>query len=121
MIDMRAVDVVQPDVCYIGGINRTLRVAQMAKEAGLTVTPHSANLSLVTVFTLHLMGALENAGPYVEFSIEGADYYPWQDNLFSPALIAEDGKVQIPNGPGWGVEINKAWLATATYQSSEAS
>ena len=31
-IDMRAVDVVQPDVCYIGGINRTLKVVEMAKK-----------------------------------------------------------------------------------------
>jgi len=119
MIDMRAVDVVQPDVCYLGGINRTLKVARMAKAAGLPVTPHSANLSLVTVFTLHLMGALENAGPYVEFSIEGADYYPLQDGLYSPTLVAVDGKVRIPDGPGWGVEISREWLAKATYQKSE--
>ncbi|HXP61551.1 MAG TPA: mandelate racemase/muconate lactonizing enzyme family protein [Dongiaceae bacterium] len=121
MIDMRAVDVVQPDVCYLGGINRTLKVVAMAKAAGLPVTPHSANLSLVTVFTLHLMGAIENAGPYVEFSIEGPDYYPWQDNLFSPALVAKDGKVQIPEGPGWGVEIDKDWLAAASYRKTEAA
>jgi L-alanine-DL-glutamate epimerase-like enolase superfamily enzyme len=118
-IDMRAVDVVQPDVCYLGGINRTLKVVEMAKAAGLPVTPHSANLSLVTVFTLHLMGAIENAGPYVEFSIEGADYYPWQDGLFEPALVARDGKVKIPEGPGWGIEINPDWLAKAKYQKSE--
>ena len=31
MIDMRAVDVVQPDVCYLGGLTRTLRVAAMAQ------------------------------------------------------------------------------------------
>jgi L-alanine-DL-glutamate epimerase-like enolase superfamily enzyme len=119
-IDMRAVDVVQPDVCYLGGINRTLKVAKMAKAAGLPVTPHAANQSMVTVFTLHLMGALENAGPYVEFSIEGLDYYPWDQNLYSPALVARDGKVQIPDGPGWGVEINQKWLEQAAYQKSEA-
>ena len=66
-----------------------------------------------------MMGAIENAGPYVEFSIEGLDYYPWQEGLFSPALEARDGKVQIPDGPGWGVEINPAWLAKAKYQISE--
>jgi L-alanine-DL-glutamate epimerase-like enolase superfamily enzyme len=118
-IDMRAVDVVQPDVCYLGGINRTLKVVEMAKQAGIPVTPHSANLSMVTVFTLHLMGAIDNAGPYVEFSIEGEDYYPWQDGLFTPALVARDGKVQIPDAPGWGVEISKDWLSKATYQKSE--
>jgi L-alanine-DL-glutamate epimerase-like enolase superfamily enzyme len=120
-IDMRAVDVVQPDVCYLGGIHRTLKVVRMAKEAGIPVTPHSANLSLVTVFTLHLMGAIDNAGPYVEFSIEGDDYYPWQDGLFQPALVARDGKVQIPDQPGWGIEISREWLAKATYQKSEAA
>ena len=118
-IGMRAVDVVQPDICYLGGINRTLKVVDMAKAAGLPVTPHSANQSMVTVFTLHLMGAIENAGPYVEFSIEGADYYPWDRGLYEPALVARDGKVQIPDGPGWGVEINRDWLKKATYRKSE--
>ena len=41
MIEMRAVDVVQPDICYLGGINRTLEVVAMAKAAGIPVTPHS--------------------------------------------------------------------------------
>ncbi|WP_374311517.1 mandelate racemase/muconate lactonizing enzyme family protein [Dongia sp.] len=118
-IDMRAVDVAQPDVCYLGGINRTMKVVNMAKAAGLPVTPHSANQSLVTVFTLHLMGAIENAGPYVEYSIEGLDYYPWETGLFDPVLVAKDGKVQIPEGPGWGVEIRKDWLDKAQYQKSE--
>ena len=69
---MHAVDIVQPDVCYMGGIVRTLRVARMAAAAGLPCTPHSANLSMVTLFTMHLLGAIPNAGKYLEFSIEGA-------------------------------------------------
>ena len=118
MIEMRAVNVVQPDVCYLGGITRTLKVAEMAQQAGLPCTPHSANLSLVTVFTLHLMGALKNAGPYVEFSIEGADYYPWQYGIYEPALVAADGKVQIPEAPGWGIEINPDFLEKTQHQIS---
>ena len=118
MIEIRAVDVVQPDVCYLGGLTRTLKVAEMARQAGLKCTPHSANLSMVTVFTLHLMGAIENAGPYVEFSIEGADYYPWQYDIFEPALVAVDGKVQIPDAPGWGVEINPVFLEKTKHQIS---
>jgi L-alanine-DL-glutamate epimerase-like enolase superfamily enzyme len=119
MIEMRAVDVVQPDVCYVGGLTRTLQVAEMARQAGLPVTLHSANLSLVTVFALHVAGAIDNAGPYVEFSIEGPDYYPWQDGLFRPALVARDGKVSIPDGPGWGVEVEASWLAQADRVISE--
>ncbi|SPH18010.1 D-galactarolactone cycloisomerase [Defluviimonas aquaemixtae] len=120
MIEMRAVDIVQPDVMYMGGIARTLLVARMAAKAGLSCTPHSANLSLVTICTMHLLGAIPNAGKYLEFSIEGADYYPWQQNLFlGDPFAVHDGKLCIPDGPGWGVEINPAWLDAAAYQKSE--
>jgi L-alanine-DL-glutamate epimerase-like enolase superfamily enzyme len=90
----------------------------MANQAGIPCVPHSANLSLVTVFSLHMMGAIQNAGPYVEFSIEPTTYYPWQVGIFSPVLEVQDGKVQIPNAPGWGVEINPSWLAGAKHQVS---
>lgn len=113
IIGMPAVDVAQPDVCYVGGLTRTVQVAEMAAAAGISLVPHSANLSLVTVFSLHLMGAIANAGPYVEFSIEPTEYYPWQEGLFSPALVAHDGAVAIPDGPGWGVEIEPTWLDRA--------
>jgi L-alanine-DL-glutamate epimerase-like enolase superfamily enzyme len=113
MIDMRAVDVVQPDILYLGGITRTLEVVRHADRAGLPVTPHAANMTLVTVFTLHLMAAIEGAGPYVEFSIEPPDYQPWELGIYSPALTVCDGKVAVPDGPGWGVEINRAWLEKA--------
>jgi len=121
MIDMRAVDIVQPDVMYMGGLTRTLQVARMAAAAGIPCTPHSANLSLVTMCTMHLLGAIPNAGKYLEFSIEGPDYYPWQQDLFRSDPYAIDGGcVTIPAEPGWGVEINPDWLARARYQKSEA-
>ena len=121
MIGMRAVDVVQPDVMYLGGITRTLQVCKIAETAGLPVTPHAANLSLVTLCTMHLLRAIPNAGKYLEFSIEEEDYYPWQYGLFlgDPYRI-EDGKAEVTDQPGWGVEINPAWLETAQYKASEA-
>ena len=116
MIRMKAADIVQPDVCYVGGISRALQVAQMAQEAGLPCTPHSANLSMVTLFTLHLQAALPNAGHFMEFSIEDA---PWIEGLFaSNPFDVVDGHVAVPAGPGWGVEINQSWLANANHQIS---
>jgi len=122
MIDMHAVDIVQPDVCYLGGIARTLRVCRMAEEADLPVTPHCANLSMVTLFTMHLLRAIPNAGKYLEFAIEGADYYPWQGELFvqSPYAIT-DGHATVTGAPGWGVEISPTWLDDAGYQISKAA
>ncbi|MFQ5624506.1 MAG: mandelate racemase/muconate lactonizing enzyme family protein [Paracoccaceae bacterium] len=119
MIGMRAVDIVQPDILYLGGICRTLRVTRMAEAAGLPVTPHCANLSMVTLFTMHLLRAIPNAGKYLEFSIEGPDYYPWQDGLFTDTPYAiEDGFARVSDRPGWGVEISPHWLARSRYQIS---
>ncbi len=120
MIDMRAVDIVQPDILYLGGICRTLRVCRMAAAAGLPVTPHCANWGMVTLFTMHLLKAIPGAGKYLEFSIEGPDYYPWQEGLYvaSPYAI-EDGHAIITDAPGWGVEVHPEWLARSQYRVSE--
>lgn len=116
MVALRAVDVCQPDICYVGGLTRALAVAKLASSAGLPVVPHSANHSLVMVFTLHMMGALPNAGPYAEFSVEPQS--PATTNFYSPTLTVQDGKVAIPDGPGWGVEIDPDWLAQANHTES---
>ena len=120
MIGMRVVDIVQPDVMYMGGMSRTLEVAGWPRRRACPCTPHAANLSLVTMCTMHLLRAIPNAGKYLEFSIEGADYYPWQDGLFlgDPYRI-EDGHVTVTDAPGWGVEINPDWLDKAQYKVSE--
>ncbi|MEH6632959.1 MAG: mandelate racemase/muconate lactonizing enzyme family protein [Halopseudomonas aestusnigri] len=118
MIDNKIVDIVQPDVCYMGGISRTLQVTKMAEEAGLPCTLHCANLSMVTLFSAHIMAAIGNPGKYLEFSIEGLDYYPWQTGLFEPGSKIENGQLFLSDKPGWGVEVDSQWLANSNYQVS---
>lgn len=122
MIDDHVVDIIQPDICYLGGLQRTLEVAAMAERAGMACTPHCANLSLVTLFTMHLLRVIPNAGHYLEFSIEGVDYYPWQQDLFveSPYAIV-DGKATVSDRPGWGAEPSPHWLADSQHQVSRAN
>jgi L-alanine-DL-glutamate epimerase-like enolase superfamily enzyme len=64
------------------------------------------------------MAAIPNAGPFVEFSIE-ADANK-DESFYSPRLVVREGKVKIPDDPGWGVMINPAWLVKARYQKSES-
>jgi len=116
MIRMPAVDIVQPDILYVGGLTRALRVAAMAHGAGMPCVPHSANLAMVTLFTLHMLAIIPNAGPYIEFAIEP---WPWQFGIFSPELKVKDGLVNFPAAPGWGVNINPSFLAKATRQISQ--
>ena len=120
MVDRKIVNIFQPDVMYLGGLTRTLQVAKIIERGGYTCTPHAANLSLVTICTMHLLKAIPNAGPYLELSIEGEDYYPWQQQLFlDDPFEVKNGCVDITDKPGWGVEINPSWLETSEYRVSE--
>lgn len=119
IVERNVVDILQPDIMYMGGLTRTLELCRLAHVNGFTVTHHSANLSLVTMATMHFLGSIPNAGKYLELSIEGLDYYPWQRNLFlGDPFAVVGGKVQIPDSQGWGVEINPSWLAGADRENS---
>ena len=120
MVERKIVNIYQPDVMYLGGLTRTLQVAKIIEEGGYVCTPHAANLSLVTMCTMHLLKAIPNAGPYLELSIEGEDYYPWQQDLFldNPFKI-ENGCVTVTDKPGWGIDINPEWLNNSDYQVSD--
>ena len=111
-------DIVQPDVCYVGGLSRALRVAEMAAQGNLPVTPHSpgGSGSMVRVFTLHYLAAIPNAGPFMEYSIESGGQ---KTDLYSPVLLARDGELEVPQGPGWGVTVRAEWLAAARRTVSQ--
>ena len=120
MVKRKIVNIFQPDVMYMGGLTKALKAAKIIQDGGYICTPHTANLSLVTVCTMHFLKAIKNAGPYLEFSIEGKDYYPWQKNLFlNNPFKVDNGHVEITESPGWGVEINQNWLNSSEYKISE--
>ena len=116
MVREHVVDIVQPDVCYIGGIGRARRVAALADSAAMRCTPHSANVSMVTIFTLHLLRSIPNAGPFLELSIEEAGEL---GQLYEPKLQVTDGELQMPDAvPGWGVRPRREWLDAAEMQTT---
>ncbi|TBL79344.1 mandelate racemase/muconate lactonizing enzyme family protein [Paenibacillus thalictri] len=116
MISMHAVDIVQPDICYIGGLSRALEVARMAQKAGIPCTPHAANLSMVTVFTMHMAAAIPNAGRFMEFTVESDS---WANELFTSRFEVRDGRITVPDAPGWGVTVRPEWLEKAEYRISQ--
>lgn len=121
MIKMNAVDIVQPDIGYIGGFTRTLRVAKMAQEAGKLCVPHTSALSMITVFALHMLGSIPNH-KYLEFTIDDdSELNREGKSMYRPGLKVIDGEVMIPDGPGWGVTLSKEWLESAEYRKSEFS
>jgi len=115
MVAMRAVDIVQPDILYVGGICRARRVAMLAHEFGLACTPHAANRAMVQLFTLHFASAMPNCLYEQEWTIESTAR---SDGLLERPLEIEDGAVKVPEGPGWGIEVSEDWLSEAECRVS---
>lgn len=110
MLSMKAVDIVQPDIGYIGGISRARKVAVLAEFAGIPCTPHCANDSLLQVFTLHLALAMPSCIHHQEWSIERT---PWTAAIYEPMLEVVAGTVNAPTKPGWGIELTSTFISSA--------
>ena len=103
-----ALDVVQPDIFYFGGMVRSMRVARMAAAKGKTCTPHISGSGLGYLYMMHFVSAVPNAGPYHEFKGFNNEL-----PLESPTadLVSQDGIVTVPTGPGLGVTVDPNFVA----------
>ena len=108
-------DIVQPDPAIAGGLSECLRVASLAEGYGAPVVPHSSAGPLALVSALHLAACRQNV-PMVEhsFTLETL----WEplvgDGLGRSGLV--DGCLAVPDGPGWGVEVDEERLRATPYQ-----
>jgi L-alanine-DL-glutamate epimerase-like enolase superfamily enzyme len=98
-----AVDVVQPDPCWCGGLSEARRIAAMASAWGRLCVPHSFSSALSLMTNIHFVASLDN-GFLVEWDSSGN---PWVEQLVSPRdWIDENGTVATPEGPGIGFDPN---------------
>jgi L-alanine-DL-glutamate epimerase-like enolase superfamily enzyme len=104
--------IVQPDVFYFGGMVRCVQVARMANALGKQCIPHISNTGLGYVYMMHFVTAIPNSGPYHEFKEFNNElpYHCATSTLRSDA----NGVIQLPSGPGFGVEIDPDFLKAAT-------
>ena len=107
LIGNNALDIVQPDIFYFGGMIRSMKVARMAEVLGKTCVPHISGSGLGFLYMMHFMSAVPNAGPYHEFKGFNRNL-PMECS--TSALESEGGSVKVPTGPGSGVEIDPAYI-----------
>jgi L-alanine-DL-glutamate epimerase-like enolase superfamily enzyme len=103
-----ALEIVQPDMFYFGGMVRSMRVARMADAFGKKCTPHISGSGLGYLYMMHFVSAIPNAGPFHEFKGFN-DELPFICKTSS--LSSDDGVVKVPAGPGLGIEIDPGYIA----------
>ncbi|MDQ0819612.1 L-rhamnonate dehydratase [Arthrobacter sp. V4I6] len=105
LLDMECADIIQPDVGWCGGITELSKISAMADAAGALVIPHGSS-----VYSYHFVVTRTNS-PFAEFLM----MHPTAEEvvpMFSPMLLGEpvpvNGKLKVPETPGFGVELNPA-------------
>ncbi|PWU15533.1 MAG: mandelate racemase/muconate lactonizing enzyme family protein [Verrucomicrobia bacterium] len=103
-----AIQIVQPDNYYFGGMIRSMKVARMAAEYGKRCTPHMSGGGLGFLYMMHFVSALPNAMPHHEF--KGLRTNVQFECTTSPLKVVE-GKIKVPTGPGLGAELDPGWVS----------
>ncbi|MGF1551918.1 MAG: mandelate racemase/muconate lactonizing enzyme family protein [Paracoccaceae bacterium] len=114
-IETRAVDIVQPDVCGCGGFTEFRRIADMAALHGVRLVPHVWGTGVQIAASLQAIAALAPnpprptpIEPILEFD---RTHNPFRQAVLTTPIEAADGVVAIPDGPGLGIEVDRAALA----------
>jgi galactonate dehydratase len=104
LLQAELVPMIQPDVIHVGGISELRKIATMAEVYGVGVAPHNAAGPISTAATLQAVAAMPNIQIQEMFAPQDA---PWRDDLARPPIAVIDGRVQIPQGPGIGIELDE--------------
>jgi D-galactarolactone cycloisomerase len=108
-------DIVQPDVSICGGIAECLFIGELAELSGVRCIPHCWAGAITLAATLHLAALLPEPSrmsgvdaPLVEFDVTEN---PFRDDVvIGTAFALGDGCLEVPSGPGLGVEIDESAL-----------
>lgn len=114
-VETRAVDILQPDLCGVGGFTEARRVADMAALHGVRLVPHVWGTAVQIAAALQFMAAMV-PNPVRVNPIEPILEFDRTENPFRQAVVTRPiehvhGIVRIPDGPGLGIEIDRDALA----------
>ena len=114
-LEQRAVDIIQPDLCGVGGFTEAQNILTLASLQGIRVVPHVWGTGVQIAAALQFMAAMvpdpvrmNPVEPIMEFD---RTHNPFRQAVLHTPLEAVDGVVAIPNAPGLGIEVNRDALA----------
>ena len=104
------IDIAQPDLAYCGGPSEGMKIRAVASSLGINVVPHVWGTMINLAAAAHFLasdyrypGRAEQHGGILECD---RTPNPLRDEVFSSSLVVEDGCVEVPSGPGLGIEVD---------------
>ncbi len=112
LCQLRAITIMQPDLCHCGGIWEGRKIAAMGETAMMGVAPHNPLGPIAGVSALHF----DIATPNVIIQEEMVGAVPWYGEVVQGPIRMVDGAWQIPEAPGLGVEVDERVAAKHPFK-----
>ena len=107
LIEQRALDILQPDIFWVGGLTATREICHLANAAGIPVIPHGGGMHQ---YGLHLSAAMPNTSwcEYFVGSPPGVALTPARRTRRD--VVPQDSQIFPGAGPGFGLDVEESWL-----------
>ncbi len=112
LIKRKAVDIIQPDICFMGGLWEMKKMAAMADANYVTVTPHNPCGPVATAVNVHFAASTSN---FLILEYHADDEGPRQIVVEPIKLV--DGYLELPETPGLGIDLNLEAVAKYPFKS----
>ncbi len=115
MLRQNAVDLLQPDLSWVGGITEGKRISEMARQCNVPVVPHNWGTAINFAASIHLVASMPRGflceypvTPRTWGKLNATPTSPMMSELAINPIVIEDGFALVPDGPGIGIELNQA-------------
>ncbi len=113
LIATQAVNIIQPDICLMGGIWEMKKVAAMAEASYMTVAPHNPCGPVATAVNVHFAASTTN---FLILEYHADDESPRRDLVDEPIKLV-DGYLELPDKPGLGIDLNMDTVERYPFRS----
>ncbi|MDR3473932.1 MAG: mandelate racemase/muconate lactonizing enzyme family protein [Devosia sp.] len=125
LLQVHGADLIQPDICVVGGITEMRKIATLAEAHFVTVAPHNPMGPLATAVNVHFAAATQNFS-ILEYRLPDGPVYVYggteletredSSRYVVDPYLPKDGYLELrPDRPGWGVEMDEEFMSRGEY------
>jgi L-alanine-DL-glutamate epimerase-like enolase superfamily enzyme len=101
LLDAQAVDVLQPDPTWAGGLTEMSKICALASANGIPVIPHHGGYASLQLIASQTITACPIQEWLLQAGITGQHFY-------TRKIAPLDGHIALPTVPGIGIELDEA-------------
>lgn len=116
LVTRTEIDVFQPDLMNTGGITEGKKIAALGEADHVSIAPHNPQGPVATAIYAHFNTATPNFMIQELFQTYDVE---WVDDLLVDPITVEDGILEVPEGPGFGIELDDDVVEAHTYEESQ--